>query len=62
MARFKGTDADINIETVHPEFSDWKWVAVDELPTIIVAFKRNVYLAVIEEFGEVIGRPMRRQP
>ncbi len=62
VARFKGIDAEINIDTAHPEFSDWKWVAVDELPTIIVAFKRSVYLAVIEEFRAVIGRPMRRQP
>ena len=31
-ARFLGTDADIDIDTAHPEFSDWRWSPVDELP------------------------------
>lgn len=48
--RFMGSDADVNIETENPEFSDWKWVAIEELPELIVSFKRLVYLSVLEEF------------
>jgi putative (di)nucleoside polyphosphate hydrolase len=49
--RFTGTDADINIDTVDPEFSEWKWVDLIDLPGLIVSFKRLVYLSVLEEFS-----------
>lgn len=50
--RFTGTDADINIATTHPEFSEWHWVPIRELPDIIVPFKRALYQALVEEFGK----------
>jgi putative (di)nucleoside polyphosphate hydrolase len=50
--RFTGEDIDINITTQHPEFDAWKWVAADELPELIVPFKRAIYLAIFEEFRE----------
>jgi putative (di)nucleoside polyphosphate hydrolase len=49
--RFTGSDSDIDIETEHPEFLDWKWVEMAELPGLIVPFKRPLYEALIEEFG-----------
>ena len=49
-ARFLGTDADIDIDTPHPEFSDWRWSPVDEIATHAVSFKRALYEAVIAEF------------
>jgi len=52
VMRFRGTDADINIATEHPEFSSWKWVAVDQLPSLIIAFKRQVYLDLLQELQE----------
>jgi putative (di)nucleoside polyphosphate hydrolase len=52
--RFTGTDADINIQTEHPEFSEWKWIAPHELPDIIVPFKRSLYAALVEEFSGVL--------
>lgn len=52
--RFTGTDADIDLETEHPEFKTWKWVAPKELPRLIVPFKRQVYLSVLEEFRELL--------
>ncbi|MDD9991442.1 MAG: RNA pyrophosphohydrolase [Rhodospirillales bacterium] len=49
-ARFLGTDTDIDIDTQHPEFSDWRWSPVDEIATHAVSFKRALYEAVIAEF------------
>ncbi|MCY7280793.1 MAG: RNA pyrophosphohydrolase [Sphingomonas bacterium] len=52
LARFLGTDADIDIATTDPEFNDWKWVAPNELPELIVPFKRDMYRAIVAGFGE----------
>jgi hypothetical protein len=51
--RFTGSDSDIDIATEHPEFSAWKWVRIQELPDLIVSFKRQVYLDLLAEFGEL---------
>lgn len=50
VMRFLGSDRDINIETAHPEFSQWKWVARETLPDLIVPFKRDLYQRLVEEF------------
>ena len=50
LLRFLGEDIDINIETEEPEFSAWKWIAPSALPDVIVPFKRDVYVAVLEAF------------
>lgn len=51
LFRFHGTDADVNIETEHPEFSEWKWLAPDQLVSNIVPFKRAVYQDVLKAFA-----------
>jgi putative (di)nucleoside polyphosphate hydrolase len=51
--RFTGQDSDIDLETEHPEFKTWKWVAPSDLPRLIVPFKRQVYLDVLKEFREL---------
>ena len=43
LLRFTGEDADINIHTDHPEFSEWQWIPVVQLPELIVPFKRELY-------------------
>jgi putative (di)nucleoside polyphosphate hydrolase len=53
--RFIGSDSDIDLRTHHPEFSAWKWVAPADLPTLIVPFKRQLYLDVLSEFGKLCG-------
>ncbi len=53
-ARFLGTDADVDIDTAHPEFSDWRWSPVGELAANAVPFKRALYEAVIAEFRPVL--------
>ena len=54
-ARFLGTDTDIDIDTLHPEFSDWRWSPVDELTANAIAFKRALYEAVIAEFRPLLS-------
>lgn len=49
--RLNGGDALIDITRhEHPEFSEWKWVAIDQLPSLIVPFKRDLYAALVQEF------------
>ncbi len=49
-AAFLGSDSEVNLETEHPEFSDWKWVPVAETIDLIVPFKRDLYAEVIAHF------------
>jgi putative (di)nucleoside polyphosphate hydrolase len=51
--RFLGDDSDINIRTEHPEFAQWKWLAMEALPRMIVPFKRDTYEKVIAEFRDL---------
>lgn len=53
VMRFNGCDADIDVDTAHPEFRAWKWVPVDHLPGMVVSFKRQVYLSLLDEFHHV---------
>jgi putative (di)nucleoside polyphosphate hydrolase len=48
--RFIGTDTDIRLDTEHPEFRDWRWIAPATLASLIVPFKRDVYVSVVDEF------------
>ena len=50
LARFLGSDDDINIATDDPEFREWKWIEADRLPDLIVPFKRDLYRRLIAEF------------
>lgn len=50
LARFKGTDEDVDIETEHPEFRAWRWAEPADLPAMIVPFKRRLYEDVLAAF------------
>lgn len=51
LARFTGTDAEIDLEAHDPpEFCEWKWVDPALLPDLIVPFKREVYQAIVDGF------------
>ena len=54
LARFLGTDSDIDIATKHPEFSHWQWVEPKLLPELIVPFKRDMYRAILDGFAEYL--------
>lgn len=51
VLRFTGEDRDIDLEASgHAEFSDWKWVDIEELTELIVPFKRKAYESIVAEF------------
>jgi putative (di)nucleoside polyphosphate hydrolase len=52
LARFLGTDADVNIDTPEPEFRAWKWSEPADLPAMIVPFKKKLYEDVVAAFRE----------
>ena len=52
LMRYLGRDDQINIQTAHPEFSEWRWIAADEMLDAIVPFKRQIYKQVIDEFRD----------
>ena len=52
LARFLGRDGDVDIATEHPEFREWKWIEPDQLPELIVPFKRDLYRRLLREFDE----------
>ena len=43
-------DAKIDINTKHPEFSDYKFVSVDEVLNLTAHFKKPVYEKVVQYF------------
>ena len=47
--RFMGNDTDIDLATDHPEFDAWKWIAREQLPEMIVSFKRQLYIDILAE-------------
>lgn len=51
LMRFLGTDADIRIDTAHPEFDRWAWLPAREIAARIVPFKRAVYERVLGDFA-----------
>ena len=54
ITRFLGKDTEINLDTQHPEFIDWKWIDPQDLPEVIVDFKKELYLNLLKEINQVI--------
>jgi putative (di)nucleoside polyphosphate hydrolase len=52
LARFTGSDEDVNIATAEPEFRAWKWAEPGELPAMIVPFKKQLYEQVLAAFRQ----------
>lgn len=50
LFQFDGKDSDINIATAEPEFSEWRWAAPHTLPDLIVPFKRDLYVRLLDIF------------
>src|SRR5262249_22626564 len=55
--RFTGKDSEIDIAHPggghDPEFADWRWERLENVPDLIVPFKRPVYERVVEEFARL---------
>ena len=54
IVKFIGNEKEINLKTKYPEFVEWKWIMPDELPNVIVDFKRNLYLSLLVKLKELI--------
>ena len=55
ITRFLGEEKEINLNTKHAEFIDWKWIEPKFLPEVIVNFKKDLYLNLLKEINLVIG-------
>ena len=53
--KFIGEEKEINLKTKFPEFIEWKWVKIDELPIIIVDFKKRVYEKLLPEIKKFVN-------
>ena len=50
--RFTGEDSDIRLDLdPHPEFDAWRWVPLQELPSLAVPFKRAIYEELTTSFA-----------
>ena len=54
VMRFIGDESEINISTKNPEFLDWKWIDLKDLPKIAVNFKLDVYKNLKEEVSKIL--------
>ena len=55
VMRFTGNDSEININTKKPEFLDWKWIDLEDLPKIAVNFKLDVYKSLKQEVSKILN-------
>lgn len=53
---FNGDENEIDVATTRPEFRAWRWVELEELPALIVDFKRPAYEAAVARFRAVRDR------
>jgi putative (di)nucleoside polyphosphate hydrolase len=55
--RFTGKNSEINIEDPggghDPEFVEWRWEPIKNLPGLIIPFKRKTYERVVKEFSHL---------
>tara|TARA_X000001036_G_scaffold155437_1_gene147631 strand:- start:15282 stop:15749 length:468 start_codon:yes stop_codon:yes gene_type:complete len=55
IVKFMGNENEINLNTKHPEFIEWKWINYKLLPEVIVDFKKEVYLKLKIELNKIIN-------
>jgi putative (di)nucleoside polyphosphate hydrolase len=55
---FTGKDGEINIAHAghKPEFVEWRWEPMKNLPKLVVPFKRKTYQRVVKEFARFTQR------
>ena len=49
IVKFTGDEKEIDLRTKNQEFIDWKWISPDELPEVIVSFKKDLYLKLLKK-------------
>ena len=55
IAQFVGEEKEIDLKTKNPEFIDWKWIFPEQLPEVIVDFKREMYLKILDNIKKFIN-------
>jgi putative (di)nucleoside polyphosphate hydrolase len=54
--RFTGDDSEIDIKNPggghQPEFIAWRWEKMENLPALVVPFKRETYARIVREFSK----------
>jgi len=55
IVRFLGKDNEIDLETGKPEFIDWQWLDIENLPGVIVEFKKKVYEELLPKIKATIN-------
>ena len=54
IMRFNGEEKEININTKHPEFLEWRWVDPDKITNLVVEFKLHVYEKIQDEVKKIL--------
>ena len=54
VTKFVGNEKEINLNTKNPEFIEWKWIIADELPNVIVNFKKEMYQRILFNIRKII--------
>ena len=55
LMKFKGKENEINLNTSHPEFLEWKWIDIDQITDLVVKFKLDVYKKIKEKVKTIIN-------
>ena len=55
VVKFLGNDAEINLQTDKPEFIEWRWLDIENLPNVIVDFKKKVYEKLLPKIRNFIN-------
>ena len=55
IVRFIGEDNEINLNTGRPEFIEWQWLNIEDLPTVIVPFKKKLYEELLPKIKSSIN-------
>ncbi len=55
ITKFFGEEKEINLKTKHQEFVEWKWILPNELPNVIVDFKKKMYLDLLSDIKKFTG-------
>jgi putative (di)nucleoside polyphosphate hydrolase len=63
--RFTGAETEINVTqpgdgSMHAEFDEWRWEELEQLPGLIVPFKKQAYLEVVTAFRD-LPQKLRRK-
>lgn len=52
LLRYLGRDEEIDLDTADPEFRAWRWAEPQDLPSLIVPFKAQLYRDVLAVFAD----------